>query len=417
MTSMIAIYSGGDPTSIGNLLSLIQAGCYTNVILWAAHVDSDGSIAMNDDPVASGGVFNSSAAAWAAQVVALKQNSTITRVELSIGGDSTSFANIKSLMAQFGTGSANPLYQNLAVLQATLNLDAVNYDDESEYDQQSSEQLAAMCVGLGMKVTMCPYNHQSYWVSLVNAINAANPGAADGVYLQCYSGGSGNQPSQWNQAFQGTGVSITPGLWATHQSQSVCTTSTTAAQAQVQMAAWAKQSTLAGGFIFTGTDMLSCPGGGTPAQYAQAISQGLGGTSNLMIAANGSKSVRVSYHDQRIGNGQSSVSASLVQVAGSYDIPPAIAEVNFSFAVHLQDDNTCTVDADLPGLLPNNPLKLAGSYIIVLTLGRAGLLITAGAYRISVTFTGPVSNPEVATGFQIGITGPDSTVSLGFVYV
>jgi hypothetical protein len=44
MSSMIGIYSGGDPTSIGDLLTLIQAGCYTNVILWAAHVDGVGNI-------------------------------------------------------------------------------------------------------------------------------------------------------------------------------------------------------------------------------------------------------------------------------------------------------------------------------------------------------------------------------------
>jgi hypothetical protein len=417
MSSMIGIYSGGDPTSIGNLLTLIKAGCYTNVILWAAHVDAAGNINMNDDPVASGGVFNASAAAWAAQVVALKQNSTISRVELSIGGDSTSFANIKSLIAQYGTGSGNPLYQNLAVLQKTLDLDAVNYDDESEYDQQSSVQLAAMCVGLGMKVTMCPYTNQTYWVNLVDAINAAHAGAADGVYLQCYDGGSGNQPSQWNTAFQDTGLTIAPGLWATHQQHGACTTFTTASQAQVQMAAWARQSTLAGGFMFCGTDMISCPGGGTPAQYAQAISQGLNGSYNRMIAANGAKPVRVSYHDQQIGSGSSTVSANLVEVSGIYDIPPTIAEVAFSFSVRLLNDHSCAVDANLPDLLPNNPLELSGSYIVVLTLGRAGLLITAGEYRISITFTGPISQPTVVTGFQVGITGPDVAVSLGFVYV
>ncbi len=417
MTSMIAIYSGGDPTSIGNLLTLIKAGCYTNVVLWAAHIDSIGNIHMNDDPVASGGVFNSAANAWAAQVAGLKQNSTITRVELSIGGDSSSFANIKSLIAQYGTGSTNPLYQNLAVLQKTLLLDAVNYDDESEYDQTSSAQLAAICASLGMKVSMCPYTNQSYWVDLVNAINAAQPGTADGVYLQCYDGGAGNDPAQWNSAFKGTGIGITPGLWATHKQGSTCTTTTTAAQAQTQMAVWAKRSALAGGFMFSGTDMQSCPGGGTPAQYAQALSQGLGNSATALLAATGTKPVSVSYHDQRIGKGTSNVSPSFVEVTGIYDIPPTIAEVGFSFAADLQSENACTVAVNWPDLLPGSPLDLKGSYIVVLVLGRAGLLITAGDYRINVTFTGPMGQPMKVTGFQIGITGPDVSATLGFSYL
>jgi hypothetical protein len=85
--------------------------------------------------------------------------------------------------------------------------------------------------------------------------------------------------------------------------------------------------------------------------------------------------------------------------------------------VRLLNDHSCAVDANLPDLLPDNPLELSGSYIVVLTLGRAGLLITAGEYRISITFTGPISQPTVVTGFQVGITGPDVAVSLGFVYV
>lgn len=276
----IAIYSGGDPTdsNISTLFNDIAAGSYTTVVLWAAHVDSSGNINMNDDPVAQGGKFVSSAQPWAKLVTGLKMApNTITRVELSIGGDSSSFANIASLMSQYGPGSNNPLYGNLQILQSTLNLDAIDYDDESEYDQTSSVQLATMSANLGMRVSICPYRNQAYWVNLVAAINKANPGTADAVYLQCYDGGASNVKKlpSWNKSFQPTGLKIAPGLWATHLHNNVCTTYTNASQAQKQMAAWAPQTSLAGGWMFCGTDMLNCPGGGTPADYSTAIAAGL----------------------------------------------------------------------------------------------------------------------------------------------
>ena len=211
---------------------------------------------------------------------ALKQNGSITRIELSIGGDQTSFANIKSLINQYGTGSANPLYNNLKVLKGKLTLDAIDYDDESEYDAASSASLAAMCAALGMKVSICPYTNASYWLNLVTTINKANPGAADAIYLQCYDGGAGNDPGEWNDYFKATGLKVAPGLWATHYegNPQTCTTSTTSSEAQTQIASWAKETTLDGGWMFCGTDMLNCPGGGSPQDYAKAISVGLGNT-------------------------------------------------------------------------------------------------------------------------------------------
>jgi hypothetical protein len=213
----------------------------------------------------------------------LKTNSTINRVELSIGGDQTSFANIQTLINKYGVSSSNPLYGNLEVLKSTLNVDAINYDDENVYDIISSTALASMCVTLGMKVTICPYTEQAYWIKLVNAINKANPGSADAVYLQCYDGGNSNDPVKWNTAFAKTGLAIAPGLWATHftGNPQTCTTATSADQAQQQMAAWAAKASkagtsLAGGWMFCGTDMLNCPGGGTPADYSNAIIKGLG---------------------------------------------------------------------------------------------------------------------------------------------
>src|SRR5260221_403300 len=96
MTVGIGIYTGGNPfpypgSITEQLFTLIGKATYTSVVIWAAHINSTGDITINDCLVADQGAFKSEAQRWATQVAALKtnSNSTITRVELSIGGDST----------------------------------------------------------------------------------------------------------------------------------------------------------------------------------------------------------------------------------------------------------------------------------------------------------------------------------------
>jgi hypothetical protein len=280
----IAIYSGGN-SKMDNLKEFfgeIGAAGYTTVLLWAAHIDSAGNIGMNGDPLVVDGNFQPSAQLWADVVNAMRPPSgKVTRIELSIGGDQKSFLHIKALMDQYHAEPNNPLYQNLQALQKAVPLDAVNYDDESVCDLESSTELAVMCASLGMRVSMCPYDWPQYWTGLVTAINDKVPGTADAVYLQCYDGGAANQPGDWSESFQPTGLGITPGLWATHEQDRKCTLHSSASDVMSQMAAWSAQSDrypLAGGFIFCGTDMVKCPNGGTPKDYATAISRGLEST-------------------------------------------------------------------------------------------------------------------------------------------
>ena len=292
MTVGIGIYSGGDPyigtdpyegSIAQKLFSLIAGATYTTVVIWAAHIDESGNININDSSVVLNGSFQSAAQDWADQVAALKTatGTTITRLELSIGGDQSSggnqssFANIKSLIAKYGIGPNNPLHTGLSILQSKLGLDAVNYDDENEYDSKSSEKLASMCVDLKMKVSICPFENQDYWVKLVTAINNKHPGALDAVYVQNYGGAD---PVAWNGYMKPTGLTVAPGLWATHYegTSTTCTPVTTASGAQSQIAAWKKVTSLDGGWMFCGTDMMNCPVGGSPADYATAICKGLG---------------------------------------------------------------------------------------------------------------------------------------------
>jgi hypothetical protein len=271
----IALYTGGDPTSssITSLFTAIQNASYTTAVLWAAHVHPNGDIQMNDDIVAQGGSIVSAAIPWTKLVTNLRKG-TVNYIELSLGGDSpnpakkqkSSFQNIKDLINKYGIGSSNPLYGNLQALQGALGLDAIDYDDENEYDLNSSVSLAQMCINLGMSISICPYDSGklTYWVNLVNKINGIKSGAAVASYLQCYSGGGSNNPQTWNQAFAKTGIQMTAGLGVN---------SSMPAQVQSQLENWNSASALAGGFMFCGTQMTGS--GQTPADYATAISNGM----------------------------------------------------------------------------------------------------------------------------------------------
>jgi fructan beta-fructosidase len=187
-------------------LSLDKASGFTTLIAFAMHVNPDGTLLIGGVACTNGvyvGPTN-----WSSLVTALKAPpTTVTRYEVCIGGwQDTSYANVKSLVASQGTGPGSMLYKNFQALKnAVPGIDAINDDDEQTYDLNSSTNFANMLGGLGYKFTLVPYQNQSFWVNLKNSI--AN---CDYIYLQCYEGGAGNDPGQWDSAF-GNGVVVIPG--------------------------------------------------------------------------------------------------------------------------------------------------------------------------------------------------------------
>ena len=187
-------------------LAFDKASGFTTLITFAMHVNADGTL-MIAGVACTNGVYVGPTN-WGSLITTLKAPpTTVTRYEVCIGGyGDTSYDNIKSLVASQGTGPGSMLYKNLQALkQAVPGIDAINDDDEQTYDLSSSESFANMLGGLGYKFTMVPYTAQSFWVNLKN--NVTN---CDYVYLQCYEGGAGNDPGQWNSAF-GHGVVVVPG--------------------------------------------------------------------------------------------------------------------------------------------------------------------------------------------------------------
>jgi hypothetical protein len=182
---------------------------WNGLILFATSVQSNGDITYSGNTLVSGGNYVGNAN-WGANVYALKTPpTTVYRYEVCIGGwGDASFTNIKNLIASQGTGSGSILYKNFQALKnAVPGIDAINYDDEEAYDVNSATSFGQMLNNLGYKVSLAPYMNQSYWTQLKSNLGSG----CDIVYLQCYSGGAGNDPGSWDSAF-GNGFHVMPGI-------------------------------------------------------------------------------------------------------------------------------------------------------------------------------------------------------------
>ena len=183
--------------------------------MFAISVQPNGNITCGGNTLATGGQYVGNPN-WGANVAALKTPpTTVYRYEVCIGGwGDGSFGNIKNIIASQGTGSGSILYRNfLALKNACPGIDAINFDDEQTYDVGSATDFGWMLNGLGYMVSLAPYTQQSYWVQLKNNLGSG----CDLVYLQCYSGGAGNDPGQWGAAF-GNGFRVMPGIESNNHS-------------------------------------------------------------------------------------------------------------------------------------------------------------------------------------------------------
>jgi hypothetical protein len=171
---------------------------FTSIFLFTLYVGSDGAISFDGNPIVSAnGTWVGGS--WKTSIDGCR-GGYVNRVELCIGEwGSTAFDNIKNLV----NAGSPALRRNFTTLRNNMNLDAIQIDDEKTYDRHSMVALCKMLTEVGFpKVTLAPYNNQSFWVN-VKADLGSRVGA---VYLQCYDGGAGNVPSNWRTAMGGTSV-------------------------------------------------------------------------------------------------------------------------------------------------------------------------------------------------------------------
>jgi len=258
---------GGGPIYKNRTVSIpeLKASGFTEVVVWNIAVNTAGDLSFNSEfPVASNGSYTGGSMYpnFASDMQNLKTGTTsVNRVTFSVGSSNVGdFQHIRDLINAQGTGSTSILYRNFQALKAATGADAIDLDDENSYDMSTMVQFCVMLGNLGYNVIPCPYTNSTFWTSMTSQVNTQRPGTIDQVHLQCYAGGAGNSPCNWNFG----GIPVHGSRW-----------SGTTTSVQNQFTTWKNACGTTGGWMWLYDEWV---GNGMAAQYATAIRNGLGGT-------------------------------------------------------------------------------------------------------------------------------------------
>jgi hypothetical protein len=305
-TGFTGIFGGGPFYKNASAITEIENSGFTEAIVWSVEVNSVGDLNFNGEfPLTSGGVYvgNTYYPNFASDMATLKQG-TVKRVTFSIGSSNFGdWQDITNLVNTQGTGTNSILSKDFQALKAAIPaLDALDFDDENSFNSPTTISFGVMLGQLGYHVMPDAFDQSSYWTNVVSQINSQLPGTVDGVHLQAYAGGSGNNPCVgWNF---GT-VPVFPGLWDANDTPS---------QVQTTMTGWHNQCGIVGGFMWLYDDFV---GNGLAAQYASAINTAVGGSgftlaapANVFLNQSGSANATITIKHNNGFNGQVTLSAS-----------------------------------------------------------------------------------------------------------
>lgn len=270
-TGYVGILGGGpvykEPNRT-NVRELRKAG-FNELMVWSVEVGSTGDLNLNGEfPLTSKGKYIGDQT-WPKFARDLRNIKTgaVTRITFSIGSSNYGdFENLKALVDSQGTGKKSILYKDFAALAQALPVDAIDLDDENGYDNESTVKFALMLGKLGYHVTINPYTNASYWQTVVSDINSQAPGLVDGVHLQTFAGGEGNNPcsTTWNFG----DVPVYPGL----SDQSSAPPYSSPEQAKTRLQYWHSQCGITGAWLWifdqiAGTKQVK--------QYAHQMTKGV----------------------------------------------------------------------------------------------------------------------------------------------
>lgn len=293
-TGFTGIFGGGPfyKNASANITEIENSG-FTEAIVWSIEVSSTGDLNFNGEfPLTSEGVYvgDQYYPDFASDMAQLKEG-TVKRVTFSVGSSNYGdWESITALVNAQGTGPTSILYQDFQALKAAIPaLDAIDFDDENSFNSPTTISFGVMLGGLGLHAMPDAFDNASYWTNVASQINNQAPGTVDGVHLQAYAGGSGNNPCVgWNF---GT-VPVFPGLWDQDD---------TPAQVESTMSAWHSQCGILGGFMWLYDDFV---GTGLAAQYASAINTAvssngftLSGPSSVFLNQNSSANATITIKD------------------------------------------------------------------------------------------------------------------------
>ncbi|UPG92196.1 hypothetical protein L2Y96_10645 [Luteibacter aegosomaticola] len=277
-TGYVGIFGGGPIyKNASRTVSELGSSGFNEVIVWSVEVAANGDLNFNGEfPLVSNGAYvGAQTYPDFANTLASLKSAGVKRITFSIGSSNVGdFQHIKALVNSTGTGggvsSSSTLYKNFQALKAAIpSIDAIDLDDENSYDVASTVSFSVMLGKLGFHVMPDPYTNSSYWTTVVSQVNQQRPGTIDGVHLQTYSGGSGNNPcSGWDFG----GIPVYPGVADTAVAGGVSVPS-----AQSTVASWEGQCGITGAFLWLYDDVAgkTYNGGTLSAGYAGALNTGL----------------------------------------------------------------------------------------------------------------------------------------------
>ena len=267
---LTGIFGGGPFYKTANFnvakdIAEIEHSGFSEAIVWSVEVNSVGDLNFNGEfPLTSKGVYvgNKTYPKFAADMATLKKAGLVKRVTFSIGSSNYGdWEDITNLVESQGVGPKSILYKDFKALKKAIPaLDALDFDDENSYNLPTTVKFGVMVGKLGYHVLPDPYVDASYWQSVVSEINKKLPGTVDGIHLQAYAGGGGNNPcSGWDFGK----VPVFPGVWDKNYTPS---------QVQTVMRGWHKECGIIGGFMWIYDDFV---GNGLAKKYASAINKGV----------------------------------------------------------------------------------------------------------------------------------------------
>jgi hypothetical protein len=306
-TGFTGIFGGGPfYKNAANNITEIENSGFTEAIVWSVEVSSTGDLNFNGEfPLTSGGVYvgNAYYPSFPADMAQLKQGA-VKRVTFSVGSSNYGdWEDITALVNSQGTGPTSILYKDFQALKAAIPaLDAIDFDDENSFNSPTTIAFAVMLGNLGYHVMPDAFDDSGYWTNVVSETNSQLPGTVDGVHLQAYAGGSGNNPCVgWNFG----AVPVFPGLWDQDDTPS---------QVQTIMSGWHSQCGILGGFMWLYDDFV---GNGLAAQYASAINNAvassgftLAGPSNVFLNQSSTAGALITITDFGGFNGKVNLSLS-----------------------------------------------------------------------------------------------------------
>ncbi len=266
-TGLTGIFGGGPFYKDAASITEIETSGFTEAIVWSVEVNSTGDLNFNGEfPLTSNGVYigGQSYPNFAASMAQLKQG-TVKRVTFSIGSSNVGdWQHITALVQSQGVGPNSILYKDFQALKAAIPaLDAIDFDDENSFNAPTTIAFGVMLGKLGYHVAPDAFDNASYWTNVVSQINTQLAGTVDGVHLQAYAGGSGNNPCVgWNFG----AVPVWPGLWDQVDTPN---------QVQSIMTGWHTECGINGGFMWLYDDFV---GTGLAAEYASAINNAVAGS-------------------------------------------------------------------------------------------------------------------------------------------